>query len=91
MVTIFIILHFHDRLRLIRKDDKNELRLFIIFMTVALLLFTQIAYPTTNPTAAPLERIQNIFIGCILSLVASSIWIAFRRKKSNLPLEHKGE
>jgi len=34
---------------------------------------------------------ENIFIGCVLSLVASSIWIAFRRKKSNLHLERKGE
>lgn len=34
---------------------------------------------------------ENIFIGCILSLIASGIWIAFRRKKSNLHLERKGE
>ena len=61
----------------------------VIFMTPAILLFVEIAYPTTNPTAPPLERIQNIFIGCVLSLVASSIWIAFRRKKSNLPLGRK--
>ena len=62
----------------------------VIFMTVMILLFIEISYPTTDLTA-PLERIQNIFIGCVLSLVASSIWIAFRRKKSNLPLGHKGE
>ena len=63
---------------------------FVIFMTVMILLFVEISFPTTDPTA-PLERIQNIFIGCVLSLVASSIWIAFRRKKSNLPLGRKGE
>jgi hypothetical protein len=61
----------------------------VIFMTVMILLFVEISFPTF--TQQPLERIQNIFIGCVLSLVASSIWIAFRRKKSNLPLEHKGE
>jgi uncharacterized membrane protein YccC len=62
----------------------------VIFMTVMILLFIEISYPTTDPTA-PLYRIENIFIGCVLSLVASSIWIAFRRKKSNLPLGHKRE
>ena len=61
----------------------------VIFMTVMILLFVEISFPTF--TQQPLERIQNIFIGCVLSLVASSIWIAFRRKKSNLPLERKGE
>ena len=73
------------------KMIKTNYAFFVIFMTVTLLLFDEISYPTTDPTAAPLERIQNIFIGCVLSLVASSIWIAFRRKKSDLPLEHKGE
>ena len=63
---------------------------FVIFMTVTILLFVEISFPTTGPTA-PLERIQNIFIGCVLSLVASSIWIAFRLKKSDLPLGRKGE
>ena len=28
MVTVFIIPHFHNHLRLIRKDGKKELRLF---------------------------------------------------------------
>ena len=63
---------------------------FVIFMTPMILLLVEIAFPTTD-VQAPLHRIQNIFIGCVLSLVASSIWIAFRRKKSNLPLGHKGE
>ena len=62
---------------------------FVIFMTVQILLFVEISFPTF--TGQPLERVQNIFIGCVLALVASSIWIAFRRKKSNLPLEDKGE
>ncbi len=62
---------------------------FVIFMTVQILLFVEISFPTF--TGQPLERVQNIFIGCILALVASSIWIAFRRKKSNLHLEDKGE
>lgn len=62
----------------------------VIFMTVMVLLFIEISYPTLDPNA-PLYRIQNIFIGCVLSLVASSIWIAFIRKKSNLPLGRKGE
>jgi len=61
----------------------------VIFMTVMILLFVEISFPTF--TQQPLERIQNIFIGCVLSLVASSIWIAFSRKKSNLPSERKGE
>ena len=73
------------------KIMKKNYAFFVIFMTITLLLLDQISYPTTDPTAAPLERIQNIFIGCVLSLVASSIWIAFYRKKSDLPLEHKGE
>ena len=73
------------------KMVKKNYAFFVIFMTVTLLLLDEISYPTTDPTAAPLERIQNIFIGCVLSLVASSIWIAFRRKKSDLPLERKGE
>ncbi len=73
------------------KMTKKNYAFFVIFMTVTLLLFEEISYPTTDPTAAPLERIQNIFIGCVLSLVASSIWIAFRRNKSDLPLERKGE
>src|ERR1044072_1159459 len=51
----------------------------VIFMTVMVLLFIEISYPTLDPNA-PLYRIQNIFIGCVLSLVASSIWIAFIRK-----------
>ena len=62
----------------------------VIFMTIMILLFIEISYPTTDTTTSSLERIQNIFIGCVLSLVASSIWIAFHRKKSNLPLEHIG-
>ena len=62
---------------------------FVIFMTVQILLFVEISFPTF--TGQPLERVQNIFIGCVLALVASSIWIAFRRKKSNLPLADKGE
>ena len=62
----------------------------VIFMTPMILLLVEIAFPTTD-VKAPLYRIENIFIGCVLSLVASSIWIAFRRKKSNLPLERKGE
>ena len=61
---------------------------FVIFMTPMILLLVEIAFPTTD-VQAPLHRIQNIFIGCVLSLVTSSIWIAFRRKESNLPLEHK--
>ena len=74
------------------KMTKKNYAFFVIFMTVTLLLFVEISYyPTTDPTAAPLERIQNIFIGCVLSLVASSIWIAFRRKKSDLPLGEKRE
>ena len=73
------------------KMVRTNYAFFVIYMTVTLLLFDEISYPTTDPTAAPLERIQNIFIGCILSLVASSIWIAFRRKKSDLPLGRKGE
>ena len=73
------------------KMVRTNYAFFVIFMTVTLLLFDEISYPTTDPTAAPLERIQNIFIGCVLSLVASSIWIAFRRKKSDLPLGHKAE
>ena len=63
---------------------------FVIFMTPMILLLVEIAFPTTD-VQAPLHRIQNIFIGCVLSIVASSIWIAFRRKESNLPLERKGE
>ena len=63
---------------------------FVIFMTVTILLFVEISFPTTNLNA-PLYRSENILIGCVLSLVASSIWIAFRRKKSNLPLARKGE
>jgi uncharacterized membrane protein YccC len=56
----------------------------VTFMTVMVLLFIENSYPTLDPNT-PLYRIQNIFIGCFLSLVASSIWIAFIRKKSNLP------
>ena len=73
------------------KMTKRNYAFFVIFMTVTLLLFEEISFPTPDPTAAPLERIQNIFIGCVLSLVASSIWITFSRKKSNLSLGRKGE
>ena len=62
----------------------------VIFMTVVILLLFDISEPTTASTTS-LARIQNIFIGCVLSLLASSIWIAFWRKKSNLPLGHKRE
>jgi uncharacterized membrane protein YccC len=63
----------------------------VIFMTVMILLFIEISYPPSTDLGAPLYRIENIFIGCVLSVVASSIWIAFIRKKSNLPLGSKGE
>jgi uncharacterized membrane protein YccC len=63
---------------------------FVIFMTPMILLLVEIAFPSTDVNA-PLHRIENIFIGCVLSLVAFSIWIVFTRKKSNLPLGRKGE
>lgn len=61
----------------------------VIFMTPVILLLIDISHPTTSSTTS-LERIQNIFIGCVLSLLAC-IWIAYWRKKSNLPLWGKGE
>ena len=60
-----------------------------IFMTCVILLLFAIIDPTADPTAS-LERIQNTFIGCIISLLAC-IWIIFWRKKSSLALGHKGE
>ena len=62
----------------------------VIFMTPMILLLVEIAFPTTD-VQAPLHRIENIFIGCVLSLVTSSVWIAFRWKKSDLPLGEKRE
>ncbi len=62
-----------------------------IFTAGMALLFLEIIHPAPDPTAVSLERIQNVFIGCLLSLGATSIWIAFSRKKSNLPLGRKGE
>ena len=67
---------------------KNYAFLWIFMTTTILLLFAIIA-PTADPTAS-LERIQNTFIGCVLSLLAC-IWITLWRKKSNLRLMHKGE
>ena len=44
---------------------------FVIFLTVTVLLFVEIAtYPHATDPTAPLKRSQNIFIGCVLSLVA---------------------
>ena len=59
----------------------------VIFMTPVILLLVDISNPTTSSTTS-LERIQNIFIGCVLSLLAC-IWIAFWRKKSNLVNENR--
>ena len=59
----------------------------ITFVTVVVLVFLEIISPAADPAAASSERILNIFIGGVLALVAASIWIAFRRKKSDLPKE----
>ena len=59
----------------------------ITFVTVVVLVFLEIISPAADPAAASSERIMKIFIGGVLALVASSIWIAFRRNKSDLPKE----
>ena len=46
MVTVFIILHFLNRLRLIRKVE--ELRLCGHFYDSKILLFVEISFPTHN-------------------------------------------
>ena len=61
----------------------------VIFMTPMILLLFDISDPTADPTTS-LYRIETVFIGCVLSLLAC-IWITFWRKKSNLPLGHKRE
>lgn len=57
---------------------------FVIFMTATILILMDIPNPSTE-LVAPLHRIENIFIGCILSLLAASIiWIASHWKKSKV-------
>jgi MFS family permease len=63
----------------------------VIFMTVMVLLLVDIPDPTADPTAS-LERIQNVFIGCALSLLtAFIIWTCSHWKRSSSPLGQKHE
>lgn len=63
----------------------------VIFMTVMILLLVDISDPTADPTDS-LERIQNVFIGCVLSLLtAFIIWTCSHWKRSSFPLGQKHE
>ncbi len=86
LLTLFFFLFASTFISLVK--TKNY-AFAVIFMTPMVLLLFDISDPSADPTTS-LERIQNILIGCVLSLLAC-IWIAFWRKKSNLPLEHNGE
>ena len=68
------------------------LTLFFIFFASAFTSFMKIKNyhrPNHRPDSI-FKRIQNTFIGCVLSLLAC-ILITFWRKKSNLLLGHNGE
>jgi uncharacterized membrane protein YccC len=62
----------------------------VIFMTTFILLFIDIGYQSTS-TLTPLERIENIFIGSILCLIASILWRSSSRRKPSPLLHNKTE